>query len=144
MTNSTNKPTTGFWVISVIALIWNLIGVMNYVGQAYMTDEMLASLPEAQQDLYQNIPAWVTAAFAIAVFGGTLGSLLLLLKKKLASIIFSISILAIIIQMAWVLFVSKTLEVNGAMGALLPVLVIIIGAFLVSYSKKATANGWLS
>ena len=144
MTNSTNKPTTGFWVISVIALIWNLIGVMNYVGQAYMTDEMLASLPEAQQDLYQNIPAWVTAAFAIAVFGGTLGSLLLLLKKKLASIIFSISMLAIIIQMAWVLFVSKTLEVNGAMGALLPVLVIIIGAFLVSYSKKATANGWLS
>ncbi|MDT0551917.1 hypothetical protein [Urechidicola vernalis] len=144
MTDSTNKPTTGFWVISVIALIWNLMGVMAYIGQAYMTDEALSALPEAEQALYENIPAWATAAFAIAVFGGALGSLLMLLKKKMASTIFTISMLGIIVQMIYNLFMSKATEVYGPGGMVMPIMVIIIGAFLVWYSKKATSNGWLS
>ena len=81
--NYLRKPSNLFWVISSIALVWNLMGVFNYLDQAFMTDKILETLPKEQQILYQDVPAWVTAAFAIAVFSGTLGSLLLLLKKKL-------------------------------------------------------------
>ena len=48
-----------------------------------MTAEDLAALPLEQQPLYENIPAWVTGAFAIAVFGGSLACILLLIRKKL-------------------------------------------------------------
>ena len=48
-----------------------------------MTDKILETLPKEQQILYQDVPAWVTTAFAIAVFSETLGLLLLLLKKKM-------------------------------------------------------------
>ena len=81
--NYLRKPSNLFWVISSIALVWNLMGVFNYLDQVFMTDKVLETLPKEQQILYQDISAWVTAAFAIAVFSGTLGSLLLLLKKKL-------------------------------------------------------------
>ena len=81
--NYLRKPSNLFWVISSIALVWNLMGVFNYLDQAFMTDKVLETLPKEQQILYQDVPAWVTAAFAIAVFSGTLGSLLLLLKKKM-------------------------------------------------------------
>ena len=80
--NSTNKPPVWFWIVSVVALIWNGMGVMAYLGQAYMSDDALAALPEAEQALYANVPAWATAAFAIAVWGGLLGCLALLLRKK--------------------------------------------------------------
>ncbi len=40
---------------------------MAYLDQAYTTDEAKALLTEAKKVLYDNVPIWVTAAFAIAV-----------------------------------------------------------------------------
>ena len=91
MTTATNKPSTPFWIISIIALIWNIMGVMAYLQQAYMSDEEKAILPEAERALYSDVPSWAIAAFAIAVFGGLLGSLALLLRKKWATPLFFIS-----------------------------------------------------
>lgn len=139
-----NKPGAAFWIIAVIALIWNIMGVMAYLGQAYMTDEEKALMPEAEQALYTDIPAWVTAAFALAVFGGLLGALALLLRKKWATPIFLISLLGIIVQMIYNFFISGAMDVYGPGGMIMPVMVLIIGFFLVWYSKKATANGWLN
>ena len=143
MTNSTNKPTTGFWIIGVLALLWNLMGVMQYLIQAYMTDETLQALPEAERALYENAPAWVTGAFAIAVFGGLLGCILLLLRKKSATTLFLISMAGILVQMTYSLFMSNAREVYGTTALLMPLMVLAIGAFLIWYSKQMTAKGIL-
>lgn len=143
MTDS-NKPTTLFWIIGVAALVWNGLGVMQYLGMAYMTDEVKAALPEAERTLYDNIPSWVTAAFAIAVFGGLIGSAFLLMRKKLARPMFLISLIAIIVQMSYNLFMSRAAEVYGPGSVIMPIMVIVIGVFLLMYSKKTIAKGWLS
>ncbi|CAM1365529.1 conserved membrane hypothetical protein [Tenacibaculum litoreum] len=143
MTDS-NKPTTLFWIIGVAALVWNGLGVMSYIGQAYMTDEVRAALPEAERALYENIPTWVTAAFAIAVFGGLIGSAFLLMRKKLARPMFLLSLIAIIVQMSYNLFMSRAAEVYGPGSVVMPIMVILIGVFLLMYSKKTIAKGWLS
>lgn len=144
MTNSTNKPNAGFWVIGIAALIWNIMGVLSYLAQAYMTEEALAALPENEQALYTDLPAWVTAAFAIAVFGGALGCILLLLKKKLAIRVFQLSLLGILVQMTYNLFMSNAAEVYGPGGVIMPVMVLIIGFFLVWYSGNAAKKGIIS
>jgi len=144
MTTTSKKLSASFWIISIIALIWNLMGVFAYLAQAYMTDADMAVLPEDQRALYENLPPWVTAAFAIAVFGGALGCIFLLLRKKLATAIFVISFVAILVQMTYNFFMSKAVEVYGPGGMIMPIMVIIIGYFLIYYSKKATNNGWLS
>lgn len=144
MINSTNKPSMSFWIISVIALVWNLIGVMAYMAQAYMTDESIAALPEAEKVMYENVPAWATAAFAIGVFGGAIGCILLLLRKKLATSLFIISLLGVLVQMVYNFMISKAAEVYGPGGMIMPVMVILIGFFLVWYSKKSITKGWLS
>ncbi|UTD14392.1 hypothetical protein HER15_02420 [Tenacibaculum mesophilum] len=143
MTDS-NKPTTLFWIIGIAALVWNGLGVMSYIGQAYMTDEVRAALPEAERALYENVPTWVTAAFAIAVFGGLLGSAFLLMRKKLARPMFLISLIAIVVQMSYNLFMSRASEVYGPGSIIMPIMVIVIGVFLLMYSKKTIAKGWLS
>ncbi|WP_417800953.1 hypothetical protein [Tenacibaculum sp.] len=143
MTDS-NKPTTLFWIIGVAALVWNGLGVMSYIGQAYMTDEVRATLPEAERALYENIPTWVTAAFAIAVFGGLIGSAFLLMRKKLARPMFLLSLIAIVVQMSYNLFMSRATEVYGPGSIVMPIMVIVIGVFLLMYSKKTIAKGWLS
>ena len=144
MTNYLRKPTGLFWIISSMALVWNLMGVFNYLTQAFMTNEVLASLPEDQQLLYEDVPAWVTAAFATAVFSGTLGALLLLLKKKKASTFFILSFVGIIIQMTYGLMISENTNSYGPLGLIMPLMIIAIGGYLIWYSKKAAEHRWLS
>ncbi len=142
--NYLRKPSNLFWVISSIALVWNLMGVFNYLDQAFMTDKILETLPKEQQILYQDVPAWVTAAFAIAVFSGTLGSLLLLFKKKIATTFFIISFLGIVGQMSYGLLIDQNSDSYGPMGIALPIIIIAFGGYLIWYSRKANEHRWLS
>lgn len=112
---------------------------MVYLAQAYMTDDAKALLPEAERELYENLPAWATAAFAIAVFGGLLGSLALLIKKKWAIPLFLLSLLGIIVQL-----INNLLMINNIEDYIMPIIVLIIGVFLYTYSKKSKTNGWLN
>lgn len=142
--NVSVKPPMWFWIVSAVALVWNIMGVMAYLGSAFITDEMKAEMPPEQLALMENTPAWVTAAFAIAVWGGLLGCIALLLRKKWARPVLVISFLGIIAQMSYSFFMSNASEVYGQVqGVIMPILVIIIGAALVLLAKSAIKKGWL-
>lgn len=141
---ATNKPSVAFWIIGGLALLWNLMGVAAYISTVTMTPEALQALPPEQQQLYTDIPKWATAAFAIAVWGSTVGCILMLLRKKIAVPVFAISFAGILVQMTHSLVISKSIEVYGPGGAIMPVMVILIGGLLVWYSRKAADRGWLT
>lgn len=140
---STNKPATWFWIVSAIALLWNLMGVMAYIAQVTMSPEALQALPENDRALYESAPAWATGAFAIAVWGGALGSVLLLLRRKLATSVLIVSFIGIIVQMVHSFGVANSIEVYGPGGMIMPIMVLVIGAGLIWFSRKASTNGWL-
>lgn len=142
---TTNKPTTAFWIISIIALIWNIMGVGAFIGQSFVTEEAIALLPPDQAELLNNIPSWVVIVFAIAVFTGLLGCILLLMKKKLAISVFMISLLAVIIHQGHFFLTVDSIGIYGwVQGMIMPVIVILIAMFLYMYSKTAAAKGWLN
>ena len=130
--------------LSIIAIIWNLMGVAAYLMQAFMTDEAINLLPETERALYTNIPAWYTAAFAIAVFAGFFGSIFLLLKKKLATSLLMLSLIGIFVQMYYNFFRSKSMEIYGLGSTVMPVLVILIAIFLVWYARNLQTKGILA
>ena len=142
--NSTIKPATWFWIVSIIALVWNLMGVMAYLAQVTMSPEAMAALPENQRLLYQSTPSWATGAFAIAVWGGTLGCILLLLRKKLASLLLIVSLLGVLVQLYHSFFISNSFAVFGPGGMIMPGMVVVFGIFLIWFSRKAASNQWLN
>ncbi len=133
-----------FLVVGLVALLWNLMGVSVYLMQVTMSAETLALLPEAERILMESLPAWATGAFAIAVFGGLLGCVGLLLKKAWSVPVFLVSLIAIVVQFAHWLFMTNSREVYGSEVFIMPALVTLVGAFLVWYSRGAKAKGWLS
>lgn len=139
----TKKPTALFWVIAIVALVWNIFGVLAYLGQAFMTEETLKMLPTAEQELYAATPSWVTAAFAIAVWFGLLGAIALLIKKRFAYPLFLLSLLGVIGQQVHSYFLSDTLEVYGNQAIIMPVIVLILSIVFVWYSKKSIQEGIL-
>lgn len=138
MTTSINKPPIWFWIVSVLALVWNAMGVNAYLQQAYNTDSYRAMYTEEQLEIAANMPAWVTAAFAIAVFGGALGSILLLLRKKLATSVFLISLLAVIVQTGYLLFNDYASSIP------MTIMIIVFAIFLVWFAKHSAGKGWIN
>lgn len=140
----TTKPSKAFWIISGIALLWNAMGVNQYLQQAYMTDAFKAMYTEEQLAIITSAPSWVIAVFAIAVFGGLLGSLALLLRKKIAIVLFIVSLIGIIAQMYHNLFVIDSVAIYGPGAAIMPIMVIAFALFLLWFSKFSDKKNWLS
>lgn len=140
---STKLPKL-FWIVGWGALLWNLMGVMAYLTQVFMPAEMFQQLTIEQQQLIENTPAWATAAFAVAVWGGTIGAILLLMKKKSAKIAFIFSLVGVSVQIIHSLFFSNSMEVYGPGGLIMPFMIVLFGIGLIWFSEKAAKNGWVS
>ena len=136
-------PSRRLWLVATVALIWNLLGVLTFVLTVSMSPQALEAMTANERALYTSMPAWVTAIYAVAVFAGTLGSVMLLLRQGLARPLFALSLVAVVLQMGHTLFFSPLLQTGGASAAVMPVLVLLIAAYLAWYAGFARRNGWL-
>jgi hypothetical protein len=137
------RPTTNFWIIGGAALVWNLIGLVFYVGHVTLSPEALAKMTEAQQQFFVATPTWATAAFAIAVNAGTLGCLFLLLRKTWAVPMFAISLVAIIAQDVDAFLMRDALDILGVSALIIPSMVFVIAIALLMYSRATKDRRWL-
>ena len=127
-----------FWVVGALGLIFNLLGCVNFVSQ--MNAEAVASMPGAYRAIVESRPAWGTAAFALAVFGGLLGCLLLLLRKSAAFYVLIISVVGAVAAQIPLLGMAD-FPTEAWVGWLSQV---AVGAFLVWYSTFAKSKNWIS
>lgn len=137
------QPTRGFWIIGAAALVWNLLGVAAYLTQVNMSPEAYAALAPEVRALSDATPVWATAAYAVAVFVGTLACIALLLKKSWAVALFAISLLAVFVQFGYSLLLADTIAVLGIQVIIMPLCIIGIGIFLLLFARNATRRGIL-
>ena len=131
-----------FWAIGAVTLVWNVIGVINFFMQ--MNADALASFPESHRAIIESRPAWASGAFAIAVFGGALGCLLLLLRKRAAYYLFIASLLGVVVQLIHTLGIaSSTIGFSPFEISTIILMPLVVAVFLIWYSKWAESKGWI-
>ncbi|MDH3646793.1 MAG: hypothetical protein OER80_08475 [Gammaproteobacteria bacterium] len=132
-----------FWAISIVALIWNVMGGINFVMQ--MNADAVAAMPETHRAIIDSRPGWATGGFAIAVFGGALGCILLLLRKSAAFYLFIASLLGVIVAMIHTLGVATSSNNFSPFEIVLMILMpLVVAVFLIWYAKQAERKGWIS
>lgn len=141
---NTNSIPKSFWIISIAALIWNLMGLSAFFMQVMMTPETLATLSSEEQALYNATPSWLNLVFGMAVIAGTLGCIALLLRKSMAIPILILSLIAVIAQNAYYLLLTDAMQVYGVTALIMPAMVIIIGAYLIYFARDAQSKAWIS
>ncbi|MEO9572829.1 MAG: hypothetical protein ABJ263_07830 [Tateyamaria sp.] len=127
------KPHFSFWIIAGLGLVWNLMGCLNFITQ--MNADAVAKMPELYQLIISSRPLWATLAFGLAVFGGAVGCILLLLRRDMARIALLVSLVAI------VLTVVQTISAVGLAPS--TILALLVGAALFWYSSIVYRAGWL-
>ncbi len=138
-----SKCPLSFWLVVGLALLWNLFGLFSFYSHFTATPAVIASWPEAQQQVAAATPRWIYAAFAVATIGGVLGSLGLLLRKRWAVPVLLLSLVAIVVQFGSVYALTPAWALSGIGGAILPLCIALFGLFLWWYAGKAAARGWL-
>ena len=135
------KLPVWYWIVSAIAILWNLTGIINFAGQAMMTKEMIAMQDDTIRPYFENMTSWAITAFAIAVIAGLVGSIMLLFRRSIAYPIFIISFLGVLVQQSYTVFVSGA-TISGMM-FITPIAVFIFGLALIVMSKGAKDRGWI-
>jgi hypothetical protein len=133
-----------FWIAAGLGLVWNVFGAYQYLISVRATQESLiaSGLTAEQAAVMLGYPAWMTGAFAIAVFGGIIGCFLLLLRRRLAVPVLGVSLAASVL-----LYIGDLINgIFAAMGApqvIVLTIVVLIGAGLLWMARRFSASGAL-
>jgi len=139
----TAKVHWSFWLIAVFALMWNALGSVNFVMQ--MNSEMIEGYREAERAIIVGRPVWATAGFALGVFGGALGGLLLLFKKAIAHQVFVASLIGIVVTMIHTTLVAVGPAEFGLAGIFIMIILpMLVAAFLIWYARYSIGKRWLT
>lgn len=139
----TSNAPASLRVIAWLALFWNLVGVVMFIMQTGLSAEQVAAMPDERRMVYEAMPAWLTVAYAVGVFGGALGAFGLLLRRRWAVAAFAASLAAVVANMVGIYVHTPAWQVSGAAGLPLGILLIAIAGFLFWYARRAAACGWI-
>lgn len=137
------RPPLWFTVVAAVALLWNLAGCAAYLSDVLLTPDDVAKMSAAQQAMYAARPAWSVGATALAVWGGALGCVALLLRKSWAVPLFLLSLLGVIGQDAWLFVMSGSVAQAGVSAFVLQGLVLVVAVALVMLARNAAARRWI-
>lgn len=94
------------WLLGVAALLWHIVGAADYVATQYEYGPYVTLFPAEFLAYFGSLPAWVDAAWAIGVWGGLLGAVLLLMRERGAVLALVVAALAMLVATIWMIFVS--------------------------------------
>ena len=130
-------------IVGVVTLLWNGVGAFDYLMTQTKNEAYMSAFTPEQLDYFYGFPAWVVAAWALAVWGGVLGSLLLLLRKKLAVPVFLVSLVSMVATTIYNFVLTDGMAVMGGEGAAFSAVIFVVALGLWLYARAMRGRGVL-
>ncbi len=137
----TRKTPIHLWIVGIVTLLWNLMGAYDYLMTKTQNEAYMAKFTPEQLELFYGLPMIVVSTWAIAVWGGVLGSILLLLRKGIAVWVLLASFLCMIVTSIHNYFIADGLKVMGSTGALFSALIFVVALGLYLYARVMKNRG---
>jgi hypothetical protein len=132
------------WVVGVVAFLWSAVGAMDYLMTQTRNEQYMSAFTPEQLEFFYGMPAWAIASWAVAVWGGVLGSILLLLRRRHALGVFVASLIGMLITSVQNFVLSNGLEVIGDPFSLVFTgIIFVVSIALVIYSWAMYKRGVL-
>lgn len=136
------QPLAGWFRWAAIAsVVWFILGCLSYLYQVTIDP---ATLPLDQRAMIEAAPTWMYVAFAIAVWVGLAGSVMLLLRRKVAVPMLAVSLVAVLVQFAAYFVVPALRESMGSDQLLMPIVIVLLTWTVFWFAYHSKKRGWLT
>lgn len=132
---SVGRTPLHLWIVGTLALLWDGVGAFDYLMTQTQNESYMSQFTPEQLEYFYGFPAWVVAFWALAVWGGLLGAVLLLLRKRLAVPVLLVSFLSVIVTFIHNFLLSEGAEVMGAGGVAFSGLIFVVALGLWLYAR---------
>jgi hypothetical protein len=133
------------WVVGVIAVLWNSMGAWDYFATQTQNESYMSAFTPEQLEFFYGFPSWLVAFWAIAVWGGVLGSVLLLMRKRLAVPVFLASLVSMLVTTIHNFGFSNALDImDSAFPLIFSAVIFLTAVGLYMYARSMTTRGVLS
>jgi hypothetical protein len=132
------------WVVGTLGLLWDSMGAFDYLMTQTQNESYMSQFTPEQLEFFYGFPTWVVAFWAIAVWGGVLGTALLLLRKRLAAPVLLASFLAMVVTSIHNFLLSNGLEVMGGTGMAFSLMIFVVALGLWLYARAMAERGVLA
>ena len=141
--NPRPKSPASFRLVAVLGLLWNLFGCYDYLMSKLAPESYFASMGmNAESAAYMAaLPAWLTAFWALGVWGSLLGSLLLLARSRQAAPAFALSLVGLAVSQLTQAFWLHPPQA-APLGLVLAIWSVLV--FLLLYARSMAAKGVLA
>ena len=134
-----------YWLVTVVAIAWNAFGAYDYFmsktqGDAYLQKGGMTDAQIAHMHAY---PVWMTADWAIGVWGALAASLLLVARARYAFHVFAVSLAAFVVMLVYTNLLSDGGKVMGQQGMIFNLVILALCLFFTWYSRLMTTRGVL-
>ena len=139
-TTAERNAPTHLWIVGILALLWNGYGAYEYLMTETGNEAFLSKQPAEWVAYWESLPAWLTAFWALGVWGGLAGAVLLLTRSRYAVWAFAASLIGLVIDLGYQMFMTQM-----PAGMLGPIdwAIVVIAAFLLWYSWSMDKKGVL-
>ena len=132
-------------MVGVTSLLWNSVGALDFVMTQIRNEAYMSNCTPEQRIFYYGFPVWVVVAWGIAVWGGVLGSLALLFRKRQAFHLFLASSICMVLTYFQNYVLAHGFKVMGGAAALaFTTVIFVIGVLLLFYSRAMRRRGVLN
>ena len=133
------------WVVGILSLLWNAMGAFDYLMTQTKNEKYMAAFTPEQLEYFYGFPTWVVACWAIAVWGGVVGSALLLARRAMAAPVFLVSFLAMVATTIHNFVLTDGMMKMGGGGAIVfSAVIFVVALLLVLYSRAMRRRGVLA
>jgi len=143
MTNDryTVRPLAGwYWLGATAALVFMAVAVAGYLLDVTSDPE---KLPLDQRVLMEARPTWAMAAYAIAVWAGLAGTVLLLLRRKLAQPLLLVSLAAAVVTFLPYAIIPGVRDNISTNDVAVAIVVLAITWTIFWFARHSAQRGWL-
>lgn len=149
METQTVRAPMHLWIVGILSLLWNGFGGFDYFmtrtkGADYIRSVMPSIDADKMMEYINDFPIWASIGWGLGVWGGVLGSILLLARNKLSVPLFGLSLIGAISGLGYQLVhPADVAGVNDGGNAVMPYVIIAVALALLVYSRQQAARGVL-
>jgi hypothetical protein len=132
------------WIVGILALLWNAMGAFDYLMTETRNEAYMSQFTPEQLEFFYGFPAWLVALWAIAVWGGLLGAVLLLMRRRLAVQLFLASFVSMAVTSVHNYGIAGGADIVGGAGLAFSAVIFVVALLLVVYARRMAARGVLA